>query len=227
MDENRNWLDIIMLLIRLVFAVVSLAFALCNVIPSFRNFKVSTMLLKVDNENQAFQLQANVKERMSPATAQVWNPISAHVSIELSRVTNHGEVIINTTLQLYKPKEDEIHSKLFHNNALHISDGKIIILYSGYYYLYSNVLITLNTENPEGIQKESVCYHYILCKSKGMTSILLRGVHTFFEKQTAYLGGIFLLMAGDEVIVSTSQCGVVEDGISSYVGLVNIRNTLK
>ncbi|XP_059160929.1 CD40 ligand-like isoform X3 [Physella acuta] len=114
-----------------------------------------------------------------------------------------------------------------HNSGVDITQEGIKILFSGFYFIYSNVNFKPNTTQSSTYFTYQ-WFQYVRRHSANnpvLSGVLLRTVHTTCDnctnsQETAYTGGVFYLQTGDLIEVCVSGQGLVDFGPEqTYLGL--------
>ncbi|XP_059169300.1 uncharacterized protein LOC131951046 [Physella acuta] len=107
-----------------------------------------------------------------------------------------------------------------HSKCVNITQEGIKIVFSGLYYIYSNINFTPNTTRSSSDFTYQTWFQYVhrhSAHSPVLSGVLLRTVHTTcanctHSQETANTGGIFNLQTGDLIQVSVSGQGLVDFG---------------
>ncbi|CAL1543986.1 unnamed protein product [Lymnaea stagnalis] len=156
--------------------------------------------------------------------------VSAHIILyepPSDGETNGSEDHVVTMMRI---TQTESSTSSGHARGVYINTDSVVILFSGFYYVYTSIEYNLNKTNSSlKWQKETTWFHYVhrIGPNNPMnTGVLLRTVYKPCQlchdlPETKYTGGIFHLRVGDQVKVCLSGHGFVNyDPMSTYFGLI-------
>ncbi|XP_059146813.1 CD40 ligand-like [Physella acuta] len=210
----------------LILSVVVLIYSIKTITRFKLEFRILTnVTLNVLNKSTTIERNLNFEINQS-------DQVQAHVYLRPSTRFSGTE---NSIDPIFSPTQ---HSILYidqstlgfaqHNSGVDITQEGINILFSGLYFIYSNVNFNPNTTWSSTYFTYQTWFQYVRRHSANnpvLSGVLLRTVHTTCDnctnsQETAYTGGVFYLQTGDLIQVCVSGQGLVDFGPEqTYLGL--------